>query len=707
MRVLLSWLREFIDITDSIEVIANKLTMAGLEVEGIERYADDAVIEVNVTPNRGDCLSVVGIARELSAIYNKPINLPELDILAEMSDLNFNVDIIDPDLCYRYAGRVIRNVTISHSPQWMQKRLELCGLRAINNIVDITNYVLLELGHPLHAFDADMLEGNTIRVGTPKSIDPSVSTFITLDGQERKISQDTLLIWDATKPVAIAGVMGGKSSEVSDKTVNIFLESAWFEPTTIRRTSKALALKTEASYRFERIADIKMLKKALDRATLLIKNLASGSIQGKIDIYPKKLTSAPIKCRTTVVNKTIGISFSTDEVADCLKRLHMVVKPVDEDTLEVSPPTFRSDIQAEIDLIEEVARLYGFDNIPSILPIGQIGLDSEKLKQKNSFLARKQKVKSTMLAYGFSEAINLSFMSVAELQALNLSPDDFRYNALPIRNPLTTNTSHMRTTLIPALLRNLKHNLAYDINELRLFEIAKVFLPGRNESSNPRDAVLPAERHMLGAIFYRQRHKSLYHDSTEDFYIIKGVLQAVLASLGVRDCIYKRSTEPFLHPGKSADLFVNFSSAGLCKVGFIGYANYALIEGLDIKASKPSLTLFEIDLDALLSLECKPITYKPLPKYPHIDRDTAVVVDKALDAYSLMQILKSFESNLIEQITIFDVYQGQGLPEDKKSIAYTVRYRSSERTLTDDEVQTLHEQLTNYVLSRTSGQLRT
>jgi phenylalanyl-tRNA synthetase beta chain len=693
MRVSFDWLKDFVKIDVSAEVAAEKLTMTGLEVEAIEHIDGDVVFEVNVTPNRPDCLSIMGIARELSASYGVPLSLPDLNVVAESTELNFNVEISEPDLCWRYAGRIVRGLKVGPSPDWMRKRLEKCGIRSINNVVDVTNYVLLEFGHPLHAFDLRTLRGNEIRTGTPKSIagQPTIK-FKTLDGIEREVSGETLLIWDAERPVAIAGVMGGQDTEVTEKTSDIFIESAYFDPASIRKTAKALGLKTEASYRFERGTDIKALKKALDRAAMLMRGVAGGIICGKIDIYPKRFHPKEINVRFERVNKILGLKLSGQEILGCLNGLGLETVESDGCGFKVAVPAFRGDITMEADIIEEVARLYGYDNIPAELPSAV--LVTEICNDRLTAMDIKREIRESFIKSGFSEAINLSFMGAHELDLLSLPQDDIRRNLVRVRNPLREEEAFMRSTLVPALIRNLMHNLARGNRELKLFEAARVFIGAETNS-------LPVEKEHLAALCYKEKTKTLYRDETPDFYIMKGMLDAALEGTGIMDYSYVRSNEPFLHPGRSADLMI-----GDLKAGFIGVLLPTVIDALDIKAQKPSVIVIEIDLNVVISSSKREIVYKPLPKYPFIERDTAIVVDAELQAAQIISYLKAYPSDLIEDISIFDVYQGGNIGEGKKSIAFNVRYRSPEKTLTDQEVEGLHKAIVDYILERTGGQIR-
>ncbi len=704
MRISFEWLKEYIKLEASPEEVADRLTMIGHEVEALERAADDVVMEVNVTPNRPDCLSVLGLARELSASYQIPLEFPEHQFAAQTGELNFNIDILDPDLCNRYAGRILRGVEISPSPQWMKIRLEKCGIRAINNIVDVTNYVLLELGHPLHAFDLRTLKGNRIRIGTPKTVNGIESglKFNTLDGVERLLPCEALLIWDAFDPVAIAGIMGGMDTEVKDNTKDIFIESAYFHPASIRRTSKSLGMKTESSYRFERGSDIKMLKKALDRAAYLIQKLAGGKIYGKLDIYPKIYYPPEISIRIERINSVLGLNLSDDEIMNYLKNLGFEIKDSQEG-FRVKPPSFRRDIEREADIVEEIARLYGYDRIPAELPVASIGFDEPdkrllqlKNKIRNAF-------KMTFLKNGYSEAINFSFMGERDLDMLKIPDGDDRKRFTRIMNPLRNEDSYMRTTLISSLLRNIQHNLSHGNRDLRLFEISRVYVGDRAfyKEIDPEDAKLPEERLHAAAVCYREKAKVLYRDDTNDFYLIKGTVEAVFKSLKLNNYVFMRSSEPFLHPGQSADIYISD-----IKIGYIGILAPSVINELDIKAYKPQIAVVELDLEILSAHLSYDIVYIPLSKFPYVERDTAVILDSQVESSLIMNLVREYPTVLIDDAYIFDVYQGSSIPVGKKSIAFNVRYRASDRTLTDEDVDALHKTLVEFILQKTDGQLR-
>lgn len=683
MRVPIEWIREFVDFCLSPEELSMKLTMAGLEVELIERINGDTVIEVNVTPNRPDCLSMLGIAREISALTGLPLKLPEHDIKGDIEDCDIKVEITGKDLCYRYAGRVIKDVKTGESPEWIKKRLEKCGMRSISNIVDITNYVLLEMGHPLHAFDMDELKGKTVRVGRSHDI----STITTLDGIERRLPDDALLIWDSEEPVAIAGIMGGIETEVKETTRNIFLESAYFLPSSVRKTSKTLGLKTESAYRFERGTDIEFLDKALDRASILISQIAGGRVSKKTDVYPVKTDAPKIKVRPQKINGIIGILLSEDEITGILQRIGITVE-IKSGFLIAVPPSFRSDIQREIDIIEEVARFYGYDRVPVTIPKTPLTKDFTD-KRYHQISAIKESLRKS----GFTEAINYSFMNYSMLDLLKLDKDDIRRRTVALRNPINAEESHLRTTIMPALIQNLAYNVSMGSRDFGLFETSRVFIN--------KGETLPEERHHLGAIYLKEKSPALWKEETPDFYIMKGVVEHLMDEILICDFSFKPSSEPFLHPGKSCDILVSGE-----KTGFIGVLHPDITNKLSLKLSGSEILLIEIDLDRLLLSIPETPRFVPLPKYPHIERDIAIIVDESLPASAVIDIIKTYQSGLIEGVSIFDFYKGKNIPQGKKSLAFSVRYRAEDRTLTDSEIEDLHASLVSFVSSKSGGTIR-
>jgi phenylalanyl-tRNA synthetase beta chain len=684
MKISFDWLKDFVDIQTAPSEVADRLTMAGLEVEGMEDVGDDVVLEVNVTPNRPDCLSILGIAREAAAALGLPLRLPVTEVRGKLPDAGVTVEIVDPELCHRYSGRLITGVTVVDSPGWIKARLEKCGIRSLNNnIVDVTNYVLLELGHPLHAFDAAKLADSRIRVARAGQ----KAAITTLDGVERKLPEDALLIWDSRSPVAVAGIMGGEESSVTSDTVNIFLESAYFLPASIRRTSKKLGLKSESSYRFERGTDIEFLEKALDRAALLIRETGGGEIHEIVDVYPKRFVPLRIEASHERINSLLGTDLSKDEMRNMLDGVG--IKTEDRGKVfEALPPAYRRDVTRYVDLAEEIARIYNYDNVPVTLP--QSSLSGGGVNRKQTNLG---KMHESMTKCGFTEVINYSFMNPADLDLLGLPDDDIRRRHVRVLNPLRQEDSLMRTTLLPALINNLVYNISRGSKDLRLYELSKVFID--------RGDRLPDEESKLGGIFYREGLPSLWKENTPAFFMLKGAVSALFGELKVDDVHFVPSEEVFLHGGKSADMIREGR-----KFGFIGELAPDMVEHLNLKMRKPEVLVFEIDTDILLSFLPETVRYSPVPKYPAVERDVALILDENMTSAAVKDIISEFTSEYIEGVELFDAYSGKNTPEKKKSLAFRIIYRSTDRTLTDDEVETVHQGLVKFILMRTGGEIR-
>jgi len=650
---------------------------------------EDYILEINLTPNRPDCLSIIGIAREIAALTNQTICLPSIHIKEkgeEISQLT-SVTIEDSDLCPRYSARIISQVTIEPSPFWMRRRLESCGMRSINNIVDVTNYLLLEMGQPLHAFDLEFLDQRKIVV---KRSTPSES-FTTLDGKERILPDDALMIYDGSKPIALGGIMGGLNSEVSEKTTTILLESAYFTPSGILRTSKKMGLRTESSQRFEKGVDPHGVTVALNRAAQLIAELAGGEINpGYIDNYPKPLSLPPtINLSTRRTNTILGTALKQDEIKQNLENLSFIVHDLDEDQLAATPPSFRVDIKEEIDLIEEVARLSGYDHITAMLPPTQ-----NFPKKGDRALLLEEKVKDSLIQQGYYEVITYSFISPAELDHLNLNAQDHRLKTLKILNPLTEDQSIMRTTLIPGLLTTMKKNINQKNLNLKLFEMSRVFL-------NQEKDKLPQERKMLAALatgLYQEEAWNIERRDV-DFYDLKGCWENLLESLHITNYSFLPCSEsPFLHPSKALNLMVNHK-----KVGILGEAHPQLLEDFQLS---PKVYLFEIFLSPLLTHFSEHRKIRYLPKYPPVYRDIALLVDEAISAQKVYDEIYKFKNKYIEEIMIFDYYRGKSIPKGKKSLAYRLKYQAYDHTLTDKEVNTIHEELINTLYQELGAEIR-
>ena len=628
---------------------------------------DDAVLELEITPNRPDCLSMIGVGREISVATGNPLKLPEVNVQQGRTDIHnlTSVTIEAPDLCPRYAAQVIRGVKIAPSPTWLQRRLEAVGVGTINSIVDITNYVLMECGHPLHAFDYHRLTENRIVVRRAKPGE----TLKTIDAEERELTPDMLVIADAENPVALAGVMGGFDSEITDQTIDVLLESAYFHPPSIRKTSKAVGMHTEASHRFERGADPEGVIPVLNRAAQLIVEIAGGEIcAGIIDVYPGKRETTNIKLRPERVNFVLGTEIAPDDMRDILTRLGFILS----DTFEVRVPTFRPDVAQEIDLVEEIARVYGFDNIPTTLPRGDIPIPKADPKEN-----LREDVKTYLLQCGMMEAMNYAFYHPDVFDRIRLAPTDSLRQAIPIVNPLSEDQSLMRTTLLPSLLANAQRNRNHQINDVQFFEFSKVFIP--NDASE-----YPNEPERVAGIIAGNLGAGVYGDPLRpaDFFDIKGVVEGLLNRCGISDYTIVQTDHPTFHPGRRAEIQIKNDT--LC---VFGEAHPEVLENYDLPHKA---YLFELDFERLVDV-VEPIKqFEPIPIYPSVNRDLAIVLDADTLANRPVEIIKSVGSELVSSLHIFDVYTGEQVPEGKKSLAFAIEYRSATETLTDEIVDQVH-----------------
>jgi len=648
---------------------------------------DDWALEVNVTANRPDCLSHLGVAREMAAITRRELIRPvtELKETGESIRNLIGIEIQDDELCPRYAGRIITGIKVGPSPLWLRMRLQAAGVRSINNVVDVTNYVLMEMGHPLHAFDCARIEEQKIIVRAAAQDEQ----FTTLDGVERRLSSGMLLICDGVKPVALAGVMGGQNSEVTQETRDIFLESAYFNPSSIRRTSKALGLHSEASHRFERGADPEGLIDALDRAAGLIAEVAGGAVAtGRADEYPMPITMPEVAVRVERVNALLGTDLGVDEMTDILKRLELTVTGEDGASFNAKAPTFRPDLTREADMVEEIARIHGYGKIKTSLPVHSTNPGVPDRSRDAVSL-----VKDLLISGGYTEVVNYSFINPAEFDRLMLPDDDYRRKVITLQNPLTVEQSVMRTTLVPSLLGNLAWNLSRGMRDIKFFEVSRVFL-----ASGPG---LPDEPLRVAGISSGSRTGRLWdgRDGMVDFYDLKGAVEQIMEAMGVDGAVYKAAPEvPFLHPGKAAWLVVGGREAG-----FLGmlHPDVAAAYGLPVDAY-----VFELDFQALIDMGAEVPRYGPLPKYPAVDRDVAVIISDDVTSMSVLKTIESLKLDLLKDIVLFDYYAGKPIPKGKKSLAYNITYRSPGRTLTDEEVNDVHAKVVAALKDKLGAEIR-
>jgi len=641
----------------------------------------DTVLDISITPNRPDCLCVIGVAREIAALTHQRVKYPRpaLTDQGEAIHQKTSVTILDQDLCPRYVARMIEEVKIGPSPGWMSNRLERVGIRSISNVVDVTNYVMMEYGQPLHAFDFEVLEGGRIVVRRAKEGEE----FITLDGVKRNLDGEMLMICDAAKPVAIAGVMGGLNSEIRDDTKRVLLESAYFDPAGNRRTSRKLGLETEAAYRFGRGIDYGGCLTAANRASQLIQDLAGGRVvEGVVDAYPVPIKPSPIRLSVKKVHQILGTEVSAERMRNYLEDLELEVLEGGGDGLVVTPPSFRGDLEREVDLIEEVARMDGYEKIPLTLPEGP---PSSEERSKEFVVERK--AIDTLIYHGYHEVITYSFTSPASWDTVGLSSDDPRREHLRILNPLTEDLSVMRTTLIPGLMETARYNVSRKVSNLKLFELKKVFLPQKNER-------LPKEVKFLAGLamgFDRDAHWA-FSPRSVDFYDIKGCVEGLLDDLQIEGATFSKVDDvPYLHPGKAAKIVVDHEVLGV-----LGEAHPQVLGHYEVQGA---VYLFEMDFDKMVKWAGEGRRFRPLPKFPAVYRDLSLVVDQDLEVARVMETIRAFDQPFVEEVTVFDIYQGPPIPAGKKGVSYRIRYQANDRTLTDEEVNRYHENL----LSRLRG----
>ena len=664
MSVSLNWLKKYVDININPEELAHKLTMAGIAIEGVEALDSDTILELELTPNRGDCLGLINLAREVAAITGEKLNIPPLNIKENDEDIDeyVTVKIEDSDLCKRYTARLIKNVAIKPSPQWLQDALTSSGIRPINNVVDVTNYVMLETNQPLHAFDYDLLgEAKTILVRRAKPGE----VIVTLDESERILDSDMLAITNGEKPIALAGVMGGLDSEINDNTVNVLLESAHFYGPNIRRTSKQVGLRSDSSVRFEKGTDVNGVIYAANRAADLIQELAGGEIvKGIADVYPNPQSNLTITVRPSRVNDLLGTDLKVEEIVSYFVSLDFDVQK-NEEGLLVEVPTYRPDLELEVDLIEEIARLYGYDNIPATLPVGDTTQGG--LNEYQNFKARV----TSIFAQNMHEVVNYSFISPAMFDNLLLPGDSKLREVVKVANPLSEEQSVMRTILLPGLLENISRNLSRKNSNLSFFEIGSVF--------NPQEQGLPDERLKLGAVVCGTSEVNwLKHKFNMDFFYLKGILEHFLNEMGISEYEFKATATAGYHPGRNAVIMVKETP-----VGIIGEVHPLVLENFSIKETVCAL---ELELDEIYKLSSKKAMLESITKYPAVERDIAVLLKNDIMASAAVKAIKAGGTELLRDVVVFDVYTGGQVPEGYKSIAFKLKLQAAEKTLTEKDV---------------------
>jgi phenylalanyl-tRNA synthetase beta chain len=649
----------------------------------------DVILDIGITPNRSDCLSIAGLAREIAAITGVKVRVPEIIFTENEEDIDgiTSVEIRDPDLCPRYTARIVKNVAIRPSPFWIRRRLESAGLRTINNVVDVTNFVMLECGQPLHAFDYRFLKEGRIVV---RRSHPG-ETFVSLDEKERKLRADTLMICDGVEPVAIAGIMGGLHSEVKADTRIVLLESAYFNPASIRKSSRWLSMSTDAAFRFERGIDPEGVVRALNRAAQLIADLSGGTVcRGYVDQYPRKVESPrDIPLRISRVRDILGKSIDPSEIVQILESLEMTVNKGDDLHYRVTPPTFRVDISREIDLIEEIARLHGYDRIPATHPT--ISITS---REKDHRRILEERIRTLLNGYGYSEVITYSFIPAKAVDDLGLPAGDGRRAAVTIRNPLTEDQSVMRTTMTYSLLDTMRKNANAGCFDLKIFELGRTYLARQA-------GMLPVEKNSIGGLLTGARYADCWHYSglTSDFFDLKGCLEGLFEHLKVTSLKFRPDLqEPFLHPGRSCHITV-----GKDVIGFLGEIHPDVLARMDLKNRA---TVFEMDLDILAGHFSGALSYRDISKFPSSSRDVAFLISRDRTVEEIINFSLDIHEELLEKVCVFDVYDGTGVPEGMTSLGLRFSYRAHDRTLTDQDIGQAHNAIVRRIMEKSGAKIR-
>lgn len=651
-----------------------------------------AVVDFEITPNRPDCLAMVGMAREASATFKKPFTYPDTDIKdengkGETKDY-VSVDIKNPESCKRYVARIVTDVKVEQSPWWLQKRLMYAGMRPINNIVDITNFVMLEYGQPIHAFDINQVKGGRIIVENAAEGEK----FVTLDNNERTLTKDMLLIKDEERGIAIAGVMGGLNSEIEEDTTTIIVESANFSGDSVRATSKKLGLRTEASSRFEKGIDPNLCEAAADRVCRLIELIGAGKVcRGSVDNYPNPETAKTIDIRVDRINHVLGIDITREDMVSMLESLEIKVEG-SGNVMTVTPPTVRQDLLEEEDYIEEVARLYGYDKLPVTLPKGncEAGISDDR--------ALRDLTRNSLCGMGLNEIQTYSFVSPKGVDNVRIDEDSWERAFVKLINPLGEENSVMRTILTPNMMEVLARNYSRNIDKVKAFEIGNTFMANMlNEEE------LPDEQYSLCIGMYGKN---------EDFFSLKGIVEELLKVLGIKGAVFEAESEyGVYHPGRCARIAVPSGRQGAedadilyDELGIMGEIHPDVAENYGMDGVR--IYCCELMFDAIMRHANTEIVYTPLPKYPSTSRDIALLVDEDMAVGKIEEVIRKHGKKILEDVKLFDVYRGKQVEEGKKSVAFTLTYRDKDKTLTDDEVAAVHNDVLNALKDKLNAVLR-
>jgi len=671
-----NWLKDYIKNLPKPTKLAELLNLYAFEVEEVKKAGSDWVLDVDVLPSRGpDCFSHIGIAREIAAIAGLNLQIPTAEV-KEDKDIKtkdfVSVEVKNKQACLRYTARAVSNIKVGPSPKWLKDRLRVCGLRPVNNVVDIANYVMLETGQPLHAFDGEKIEGKKIVVRFAKKNEK----IVTLDEEKYELDENILVIADAKRPVAVAGIKGGKLPEIDKKTKTIVLESANFAPWVVRKASQKLKLKTDASWRFEHGLDPNLTELAINRAAFLIQKLAKGkAAKGVIDFYPQKVLPRRIKLDLNYLEKLLGAKIPLWHVKDILKRLELKPKVFRSQSIIVEVPTFRRDLSIPEDLIEEIGRIYGYEKIKAVFP--NVSLVPPK---KNLNVFWEEVIKNILKGAGFSEVYNYSFINENESRLFD------KKELVEVENPLSFEQKYLRPSLIPGLLKNIQKNQRH-FNDIRIFELGKIFTLQKAQGK-------VEEKRMLTGVV-----------TGNEFYQLKGVVDLLLHGLGISDIYYdsykptpEESKLAIWHTQKCAEIKV-----GLEEIGFLGEISQKTIDSFKIEKK---LVVFDIDFEKLQKLSSEETIYQPISRYPAAVRDLAVLVPRGTKVVEVLNKINAVAGSLIRDIDLFDVYEGEELPRGKKNLAFHIVYQAKNKTLSSQEVDQIQQKIVKTLEKNLEWQVR-
>lgn len=681
MKILLPWLKDYVEFDASAEKLADDLHMAGVAVEGIEDAENGAgkVLELEITTNRPDLLSYYGVAREVAALYEKPLKKiePKLKEAQEEAASAATIEIAEPELCHRYAGLVLRGVKVAPSPGWLKKRLEACGVQSINNLVDVSNYVLFELGHPTHAFDLDKLNQKKIIVRRAKKGE----LITTLDGVKRTLEPSNLVIADAQDPVALAGIMGGEDSEIGFSTKNVLIESAWFEPVITRRAGKRMGLRTEASYRFERGMDVEAPLRAAHRCAELILELAGGELlRGAIDVYPTKWECPQVELRRSEIVRHLGMPVPDNAVEHILSTLGFEITG-NKNGWKITVPSWRRDVFREIDVIEEIARLHGYDKFPSRIPPLSQPVTPPPCREAEEALRQR------LEAQGFDEAVTFSLVNPDEAEKFK-APEE---TLAPIANPLSREVSVLRPTGLLSLVQALSRNINRGRRNLRLYEIGHAYSVREGKFNERRTLTLAATGKLREKGVHQEAHPF-------DLFALKGTIEAALEIFALPPINYGECSSSVFPPGESTAVL-----AGDKQLGVAGKLVSALMQQFKLRQDA---YLAEFDLDALYAAGLRPRHYQKLSRYPAVERDFSLLVNHDVTFGQVRAAIEALKIPELQTIAAVDRFEGKSLPEDKYSLLVRATFQSQDQTLKEEEVRGFTEKILTALEKETGATIR-